>query len=180
MLVDAAKVVLRRIDLAVKSVVLHRIYLVLLLIGRTTQNRSRTSSNRSYYAESISHFIKSVVLRRIDLVLRQIDVLLRIDLVLVISVTERCCSQSTTSTENSTFHETLKNTPDDAIDTIRVYPKTRVQAPRVTFLATYDLSTGSPRNKIYEKKRTPRKSKGKAKKPASGSQTRTPTSSILP
>ena len=48
--------------------------------------------NWSYYAESISYFVKSVVLRRIDLVLRQIDVLPRIDLVLVISITE-CCSQ---------------------------------------------------------------------------------------
>jgi hypothetical protein len=29
----------------------------------------------------------------------------------------------------------------------------RVKAPRVTFLPTYDLSTGSERNKIFEKKR---------------------------
>ena len=45
-----------------------------------------------------------VVLRRIDLVLRQIDVLLRIDLVLVISITE-CCSQ-----RNELFDGMRKNT----------------------------------------------------------------------
>jgi hypothetical protein len=49
---------------------------------------------------------------------------------------------------------------------VRVHTRrARVHAPRVTFLATYNLSTGSPRNKIFKQKRNPRKSARKARKP---------------
>ena len=129
--------------------------------SRTTQNRSRTSSNWSYYAKSISYFVKSVVLRRIDLVHRRIDVLLRIDLVLVKSITE-CCSQS-----NETFLRMWRNTRRCQLTLYACISEDRVKAPRVTFVATYDLSTGSPRIKIY-KKRNPRKSGREAKNPRAG------------
>jgi hypothetical protein len=55
--------------------------------------------------------------------------------------------------------------------------RTCVKAPLVTFLAMYDLSTGSPRDKIYWKKRNPRKSARKVKNLRTGE---TPGFQLLP
>ena len=103
LLVDAAEVVLRRIDLVLRQ------------IGRTTQNRSRTSSNRriTQNRSSTCQFDNRVLLA------------------------EWC-----------NLPHNAQNTPNVVKnDTRRAHiRRTRVQAPRVTFLATYDLSTASPRS----------------------------------
>ena len=75
----------------------------------------------------------------------------------------KCCSQS-----NGTLLRMCRNTRRCQSKLYACTSEDRVKAPRVTLLATYDLSTGSPRNQIYEKKRNPRKSARKAKNHRAG------------